>query len=379
MEQPPGFVPQGESGKVCRLHEAIYGLKQSPKTWFGKFSDVVLKFGLRRCHSNHFVFSHTSDRGKILLIVYVDDIIITGDDKQGIDDLKIYLQNSFQTKDLGKLRYFLGIEVARSKEGTSLSQGEYVLDILEETGLLGSKPMETPMDPNVKLYEDQGELLSNLERYRLVGKLNYLTITRLNISFEVSVLSQFMKDPRLPHQEAVIRIVRYPKAHPSRGLLYKANGHLWVEAYTDADWAGSPSDRKSTTEDCTFLGRNLITWRSKKQTEAEYGAMAHTSCEFMWIKHLLEELRFVVKLPMTMHCDNQVAIYIASNPVFYERTKHIEVNCHITREKVEDSIIATTYVSTRVQIVDMFTKVLCKTRLGLLCNKLGLYDIYSLA
>ena len=180
--------------------------------------------------------------------------------------------------------------------------------------------------------------------------------------------------------------MRYPKAHPSRGLLYKANGHLWVEAYTDADWAGSPSDRKSTTKDCTFLRRNLITWRSKKQTvvarssaEAEYRAMAHTSCEFMWIKHLLEELRFVVKLPMTMHCDNQAAIYIASNPVFYERTKHIEVNCHITQEKVEDGVIATPYVYTRVQIVDMFTKVLCKTRLGLLCNKLGLYDIYSLA
>ena len=100
--------------------------------------------------------------------------------------------------------------------------------------------------------------------------------------------------------------------------MYKANGHLRVEASTDADWAGSPSDRKSTTEDCTFLGRNLITWRSKKQTEAEYGAMAHTSCEFMWIKHLLEELRFVVKLPMTMHYDNQAAIYIASNFEFYE-------------------------------------------------------------
>ena len=194
------------------------------------------------------MFFHTSDRGKILLIVYVDDIIITGDDKQGLDDLKRYLQNSFRTKDLGKLRYFLGIEVARSKEGISLSQRKYVLDILEETGLLGSKPVETPMDPNVKLYDDQGELLSNPERYRhLVGKLNYLTIARSDISFTVSVLSQFMKDPRLPHWEVVIRIVRYLKAHPDCGLFYKANGHLRVEAYIDADWAGSPSDRKSTT------------------------------------------------------------------------------------------------------------------------------------
>ena len=264
---------------------------------------------------------------------------------------------------------------------------KYVLDILEETGLLGSKPVKTPMEPNVKLYEYQEELLSNPETYRrLVGKLNYLTITRPDISFVVSVLSQFMKDPHLPHWEAVIRIVRYLKAYPGRGLLYKTNGHLRVEAYTDANWAGSPSDRKSTTRYCTILGGNLITWRSKKKTvvakssaEAEYRAMAHTSCELMWIKHLLEELRFVVKLPMTMHCDNQAAIYIVSNPVFHERTKHIEVDCHITREKVEDGVIATPYVFTRVQIADMFTKTLCKTLLGSLCNKLGLYDIYSLA
>ena len=105
-----------------------------------------------------------------------------------------------------------------------------------------------------------------------------------------------MKDPCLPHWEAVIRIVRYLRAHPGRGLLYKANGHLRVEAYTDADWARSPSDRKSTTRYYTFLGGNLLTWRSKKQTvvakssaEAEYRAMPHASCELMWIKHLLEE------------------------------------------------------------------------------------------
>ena len=123
---------------------------------------------------------------------------------------------------------------------------------------------------------------------------------------------------------------------------------------------------------CTFLGGNLITWRSKKKTivarssaEAEYRAMAHTSCELKWIKYLLEELRFVVKLPMTIHYDNQAAIYIAPNPMFHEQTKHIEVDCHITREKVEDGVSATLYVSTRVQIANMFTKALCKTHLGL--------------
>ena len=198
--------------------------------------------------------------------------------------MKRYLQNPFRTKDLGKLHYFLGIEIARSKEGISLSQRKYVKDILEETNLLGSKPVETPMDPNVKLYEDQGELLSNPERYRrLVSKLNYLTITSPNISFAISVLSQCMKDPCFPHWEIVIRIVRYLKAHPSRGLLYKANSHLWVEAYIDVDWAGSPSNRKSTIGYCTFLRGSLITWKSQKKlvvakssTKAKYRAMTHT-------------------------------------------------------------------------------------------------------
>ena len=194
------------------------------------------------------------------------------------------------------------------------------------------------MDPNAKLYEDQGEPLSNPRRYRhLVGKLNYLTITCPDITFAFGVLSQFMKDPCLPHWEAVIQIVRHLKAHLDRGLLYKINGHLQVEAYIDADQVGSPSNRKYAARYCTFLGGNLITWKSKKQTvvarssaKAKYKAMTHTSCELMWIKHLLEELKFVVKVPMTMHCDNQVAIHIASNLVFHERTKHIKGNCHIT-------------------------------------------------
>ena len=198
--QPPEFIAQGERNQVCRLRKALYGLKQSPRAWFGKFSDAVLRFGMHRSQADHSVFSLTSDRGKVLLIVYVDDIIITGNDQRGIDELKTFLHQQFHTKDLGKLRYFLGIEVARSKEGISLSQRKYVLDILEDTGLLGARPVETPMDPNVKLCVDQGELLHNPDQYRrLVGKLNYLTITRPDISFAVSLVSQFMSTPRYPH------------------------------------------------------------------------------------------------------------------------------------------------------------------------------------
>ena len=197
MEQPPGFVAQGESGLVCRLRRSLYGLKQSPRAWFGRFSSVVQEFGMLRSTADHSVFYHHNSSGQcIYLVVYVDDIVITGSDQDGIQKLKQHLFTHFQTKDLGKLKYFLGIEIAQSSSGVVLSHRKYALDILEETGMLDCKPVDTPMDPNVKLVPGQGESFGDRGRYRrLVGKLNYLTITRPDISFPVSVVSQFLQSP----------------------------------------------------------------------------------------------------------------------------------------------------------------------------------------
>ena len=385
MEQPPGFVAQGESSMVCKLKKSLYGLKQSSRAWFGRFSEVVVDFGLQRCGVDHSVFYRHSSAGRILLVVYVDDIVITGDDSKGIQELKLFLQKQFQTKDLGQLRYFLGIEVARSSEGICLSQRKYVLDLLSETGMLGSKPLDSPMDPNTKLLPDQGELLDDPGQYRrLVGKLNYLTVTRPDVAFAVSVISQFMDCPRKTHWDAVIRILRYLKGAPGRGLLYKDHGHIRVKGYTDADWAGSPGDRRSTTGYCVMVGGNLVSWKSKKQTvvarssaESEYRAMAHTTCELVWVKHLLEELGFAPVTSMGLLCDNQAAVHIASNPVFHERTKHIEVDCHFVREKILQNCIHTVYVKSADQLADLFTKALGGIRVKYICNKLGAYDMYA--
>ena len=151
MEQPPDFVAQGESGLVCRLRRSLYGLKQSPRAWFGRFSSVVQEFGMLRSTAGHSVIYHyNSSRQCIYLVVYVDDIVITGNDQDGIQKLKQHLFTHFQTKDLGKLKYFLGIEIAQSSSGVVLSQRKYALDILEETGMLDCKPVDTPMDPNFK-------------------------------------------------------------------------------------------------------------------------------------------------------------------------------------------------------------------------------------
>ncbi|RVW62545.1 Retrovirus-related Pol polyprotein from transposon RE1 [Vitis vinifera] len=293
----------------------------------------------------------------IYLVVYVDDIVITGSDQ---DDSSIqFWCGPFQRK--------------------------YALDILEETGMLDCKPVDTPMDPNVKLVPGQGEPLGDPGRYRrLVGKLNYLTITRPDISFPVSVVSQFLQSPCDSHWDAVIRILRYIKSTPGQGVLYENRGHTQVVGYTDADWAGSPTDRRSTSGYCVFIGGNLISWKSKKQdvvarssAEAEYRAMALATCELIWLRHLLQELRFGKDEQMKLICDNQAALHIASNPVFHERTKHIEVDCHFIREKIASGCVATSFVNSNDQLADIFTKSLRGPRIKYICNKLGAYDVYA--
>ena len=386
MEQPPGFVAQGESGLVCRLRLSLYGLKHSPRAWFGRFSSVVQEFGMLRSTADHSVFYHHNSSGQcIYLVVYVDEIVITGSDQDGIQKLKQHLFTHFQTKDLGKLKYFLGIEIAQSSSGVFLSQRKYALDILEETGMLDCKPIDTPMDPNVKLVPGQGESFRDPGRYRrLVGKLNYLTITRPDISFPVSVVSQFLQPPCDNHWDAVIRILRYIKSTPGQGVLYKNRGHTQVVGYADADSAGSPTDRRSTSGYCVFIGGNLISWKSKKQhvvarssAEAEYRAMALETCELIWLRHLLQELRFGKDEQMKLICDNQAALHIASNPVFHERTKHIEVDCHFIREKIASGCMATSFVNSNDQLADIFTKSLRDPRIKYICNKLGAFDIYA--
>ncbi|KAK2974562.1 hypothetical protein RJ640_002471 [Escallonia rubra] len=221
-----------------------------------------------------------------------------GDDCTGITSLKKFLQTKFHTKDLGQLKYFLGIEVTRSKKGIFLSQRKYVLDLLVETGKAGAKPCNTPMNPSVHLTKDDGDRLDDPEKYRrLVGKLNYLIVTRPNIVYAIITVSQFMSEPTVKHWAALEQILCYLKGAPGLGLLYSNHGHSYIECFSDADWAGSKLDRKSTTGYCVFVGGNLVSWKSKKQSvvsrssaESEYRAMAQSTCEVMWICHLLEEI-----------------------------------------------------------------------------------------
>uniref|UniRef100_A0A2N9FP96 Reverse transcriptase Ty1/copia-type domain-containing protein n=1 Tax=Fagus sylvatica TaxID=28930 RepID=A0A2N9FP96_FAGSY len=386
MDFPPGFSTSSESGKVCRLRKSLYGLKQSPRAWFGRFTHSMRKYGYHQSQSDHTLFLKHSNEGKVTaLIVYVDDIVVTGNDIMEMGKLKTYLAKEFEIKDLGTLRYFLGIEVARSKEGIFVSQRKYVLDLLVETGMLACKPIDTPIEQNHRLGEDVDDIPVDRERYqKLVGKLIYLSHTRPDIAFAVSVVSQFMHAPCEKHMEAVYRILRYLKSAPGKGLMLYKNGHLEVEGYTDADWAGSITDRRSTSGYCTFVGGNLVTWRSKKQSvvarssaEAEFRAMAHGICEMLWLKAMLKELGVHSKDPMKLYCDNKAAISIAHNPVQHDRTKHVEVDRHFIKEKLTEGLICTPFVRTENQLADILTKGVSNKIFNSALDKLGIRDIYA--
>ena len=384
MRMPPGFP--GTNGKqVCKLKKSLYGLKQSPRAWFEKFTRVLKRQGYKQGQSDHTLFfKHNGDKITVLA-VYVDDIILTGDDDVEIRQIKEALAREFKIKDLGEMKYFLGMEVARSKQGIYISQRKYILDLLNETGMLGCPPSDTPIRAD-KISDEVnlGKAVDMGKYQRMVGKLIYLAHTRPDIAFAVSMVSQHSHDPKQKHLDEVYRILRYLKGSPGRGLLFKKTDKQGVEIFTDADWAGDKEDRKSTSGYATFVWGNLVTWRSKKQTvvarssaEAEFRAVALGICEGIWIKRVLEELRMNFDLPIKMYCDNMAAISICHNPVQHDRTKHVEIDRHFIREKIDDGIINLKYIPSREQIGDVFTKGLSKDKFEYFIGKLGMFNIYG--
>ncbi|KAG7578970.1 hypothetical protein ISN45_Aa03g031380 [Arabidopsis thaliana x Arabidopsis arenosa] len=276
--------------------------------------------------------------------------------------------------------------MTRSKEGLFLSQRKYTLDLLSQVGKLGAKPAKTPLEDDYKANR-KGELdnkpFEDVTQYRrLVGKLIYLTITRPDICFAVNVVSQHMQAPTLHHWNMVTRILKYLKGAPGQGIWMGCNKNTELVGYCDADYAGDTKDRRSTTGYCTFIGGNLVTWRSKKQkvvslssAEAEYRAMRKLTTELMWLKALLKDFGIDTPKPITMHCDNQAAIHIASNSVFHERTKHIEVDCHKVREQVQLGVILPCYTESEEQLADIFTKGASTKVCEYIHHKLGLVDL----
>lgn len=283
-------------------------------------------------------------------------------------------------KDLGFLKYFLGLEVARSPAGFYLCQRKYCTDIVTEVGMLGCKPAGFPIDQKHRLALASGDDFPEPERYRrLVGRLVYLKATRPDLTYSIHLFSQFVKKPKVDHWAAALHVVRYLKGTLGQGILLRADSPLHLTGWCDSDWNGCPLTRRSLTGYVVQLGSSLVSWRTQKQdtvsrssAEADNRAMAEVLCELKWLKSLLKEFGISHDQPMTIKCDSLAAIHISANPVFHERTKHVESDCHFVRDDLVAGIIETTHVPSASQLADILTKALGRKEFDIFLYKLGI-------
>ena len=387
MIPPPGYHTDG--GKVCKLKKSLYGLKQAPRQWNHKLSEALFEADFKQSQNDHSLFIKKKGDTVLFLLVYVDDMVITGNSLKEIEIFKEFL-NKFKIKDLGELKFFLGIEVLKTKEGLCLNQRKYCLELLHEYGLLACRPVMTPLPENIVLNHtesDDDRLLKNITSYqKLVGKLIYLTMTRPDIAYAIHCLSQYMHAPLKSHFDIGLRVLKYLKLAPGNGLSFKRNtGKFDVVAYCDADWAKCPVTRRSVSGYCVFVNGNIVSWKSKKQNtlskssaEAEYRSMASATCEIMWILKILDDLGVTGSLlPVKLCCDNKAAIQIAANPVMHEKTKHFDLDVHLIREKVSSGLIETIKVDSKAQTADVLTKALGSAQHAVMVNKLGMVNMFA--
>ncbi|XP_021753820.1 uncharacterized protein LOC110719224 [Chenopodium quinoa] len=274
------------------------------------------------------------------------------------------LHSEFAMKDLSILNSFLGISVTHHANGLFLSQKSYVEEIIARDNMSSCNPCSTPVDSKAKLSATSGPPVEDPTLYRsLVGALQYLTFTRPDISYAVQQICLFMHDPRQEHMQALRRIIRYLKGTLKLGLHLYSSSLSALISYTDADWGGCPDTRRSTSGYFVFLSDNLISWSAKRQptlsrssAEAEYRGVANVVAESCWLRNLLLELRCPIRKATVVYCDNVSAVYLTSNPVQHQRTKHIEMDIHFVREKVSRGQVRVLHVPSRYQIADIFTK-----------------------
>ncbi|XP_057540564.1 uncharacterized mitochondrial protein AtMg00810-like [Amaranthus tricolor] len=360
MHQPLGFRVPTRPDHVCLLRKSLYCLKQAPRAWYHRFATFATTIGFSNSIFDNSLFVNCHGPDIAYLLLYVHDIILTASSDLLRESLMSKFSYEFAMKDLGPLNYFLGIAVNRTSTGLFLSQQRYASEILEKVGMSQCKHFAT----FGKLCANAGSSCDDPTLYRsLAGALQYLTFTRPDISYVVQQVCLYMYDPRFEHMTAIHCILRYVKGTIHYGLqLYRSNLSTLL-SYTDADWGGCPDTRRSTSGYRVFLGDNLISWSAKRQptvskssAEAEYRCVANAVSETCWIHNLLLELHCPITTTTLVYWDNVSAVYLASNPVHHQRTKHIEIDIHFVREKVKRGDVRVLHVPTRYQIADIFTK-----------------------
>nr|XP_051202567.1 uncharacterized mitochondrial protein AtMg00810-like [Lolium perenne] len=311
-QQPIGFVDTERPDDVCLLSRSLYGLKQAPRAWYQRITGFLHQLGFRSTRSDASLFVYRTGNDMAYLLLYLTDS----------------LRAEFALKDFGPLHYFLGIEVVRRADVFFLHQRKYAHELLERAGMLNCNPAPTPADTKAKFSASDGSLASDAPFYRsIVGALQYLTLTRPELQYVVQQVCLHMHAPRDAHWAAVKRILRYVYGTMGYGLSLHASPSTSTDlvAYSDADWAGCPNTRRSTSGYCVYLSSSLVSWSSKRQptvsrssAEAEYRAVANAVAECTWLRQLLFELSCPVDKATVVFCDNVSAVYLSANPTAYQ-------------------------------------------------------------
>jgi len=383
MQQPDGFVIEGQEGKVCKLLKSLYGLRQAPKQWHEKFNTTLTSVGFVVNEADKCVYYRHGGGEGVILCLYVDDILIFGTNLKVIEEVKSFLSQNFEMKDLGVADVILNIKLLRDDEGgITLLQSHYVDKILSRFGYSDCKICQTPYDPSVLIRKFKGTAIDQLRFSQIIGSLMYLaSATRPDIAFAVSKLSRFVANPGDVHWRAVERIMRYLKGTVNHGLHYTGFPSV-LEGYSDANWISDADEMKATTGYMFTLGGGAVSWKSCKQTiltrstmEAELTALDTSGVEAEFLRDLLMDLPVVEKpVPaILMNCDNQtVIVKVKSSKDNMKSNKHIRMRLKSVRRLRNSGVIALDYIQTAKNLADPFTKGLSRVVIDSASREMGM-------
>ncbi|KAK1437640.1 hypothetical protein QVD17_03434 [Tagetes erecta] len=386
VSQPEGFVVKEKEDMVYKLNKALYGLKQAPRAWNDKIDSYFLGHGYERSLNEPSLYVKRSSGGNIIYVcLYVDDIICTSSCDNMIKEFKQGMEEAFEMTDVGKLKLFLGLEVQQTKDGIFLGQEQYAKGLVSKFGVKDSKEEVTPMNCNEKLQLDDEADKANEEQFRsLVGGLLYLTHSRPDLAYAVSLISRFMQSPSKIHMGAAKRILKYVASTTKFGIWYKRSQEIDLVGYSDSDWASCVDDRKSISAYVFTLGTGVVSWRSKKQTtvalsstEAEYISASGATCQALWLRRILEDLGYNIDKATVIYCDNKSAINLSKNPVTDGRTRHIDIKYHFIREMIGKGLINLRFCRTHEQVADVLTKSLSREKFVHFRHNLGVMEFES--
>lgn len=371
MCQPPGF--HDKTNRVLKLKKGLYGLKQAPRQWNERISTFFKKHHYNQSPSDNCVYSKLDGNNLTIIVIYVDDGLVSSNNKQELNNICNLLKQEFELK-VHLPQVFVGMEITQSDDRSliSIRQSHYIKVLLKRFKMDECKPVTTPGDTNVQLYPSNETNNAKIPYQEAVGALLYLAIiSRPDIAFQVNKASQFNSKFNDTHWTAVKRIFRYLKGSINTGIHYtRTNKEFTLIGFADADYAGDLEVRKSTSGFVVTLGDSAISWGSRLQksvaqstTEAEYVAIAECNKDILWYIQLFKDLSIQLKLPITIFSDNKGAILLTQNNVFHKRTKHIDVRFHAIRDYQSKGFIKVVFVGTEDQPADMFTKTLCATKL----------------